>query len=175
MKSEPATWSFQDQIEKKVTCWDGVRNYLARNHMRDMKLGDLCLFYHSVTDKQFVGIVKVVKTFYPDHTDSTGKFGMVDVEYHQTLKHPVDRATVMNEPALSHLAFVKQGRLSVSPVDKASWDFILNLSEGSNTKDNKSDRVVADDISIPTRKRAHEDAGRNKEKMLGSDKKSKKQ
>ena len=69
LKSEPSTWSFSDQLKEKKTMWDGVRNYQARNYMMKMKINDLCFFYHSVTEKQIVGIVKIIKEFYQDPTD----------------------------------------------------------------------------------------------------------
>ncbi|HSF96423.1 MAG TPA: EVE domain-containing protein, partial [Thermohalobaculum sp.] len=81
-KSEPGTWGWDDQARKGEAGeqWDGVRNYQARNNMREMKLGDLGFFYHSVDEKRIVGIAEVVKTYYPDPSDPTGRFGMVDVK-----------------------------------------------------------------------------------------------
>lgn len=127
MKSEPSTWSWQDQIKNQVTSWDGVRNYQASNNMKQMQLGDLVFFYHSVNEKQIVGIVEVCKLYYPDHTDQSGKFGMVDVKFYKTLPKPVTLAQIKTEPQLQNLALVRQGRLSVMPVDESSWDIIKKM------------------------------------------------
>ena len=86
MKSEPETWSWEQQKKKKVEHWDGVRNYQAANYMKQMKKGDECLFYSSVSEKAIKGIMTVVKEYYPDHTDKKGIFGMVDVKYVKDLK-----------------------------------------------------------------------------------------
>ena len=86
LKSEPSTWSWQDQSKVKKDMWDGVRNYQARNNLMQMKRGDLCFFYHSVNEKQIVGIVKVVKEYHPDPTDKSGRFGMVSVSAVKPLK-----------------------------------------------------------------------------------------
>lgn len=127
IKTEPSSWSWTDQEEKKVTHWDGVRNYQASNNMKAMKIGDRCFFYHSVNERQIVGIVEVVKEYYPDHTDPTGRFGMVDVHYVRPLKLPVSLAMIKGDPCLNHLALVKQSRLSVMPIDSQSWKIICNL------------------------------------------------
>ena len=89
LKSEPSTWSWQDQSKVKKDMWDGVRNYQARNNLMQMKKGDLCFFYHSVNEKQIVGIVKVVKEHYPDPTDKTGKFVVTNVRAKRKLKRAV--------------------------------------------------------------------------------------
>ena len=80
MKSEPGNWSWEDQVRDGVAEWDGVRNYQAANNMKAMKVGDRVFFYHSVKEKQVVGIVEVVGTYYPDPSDASGRFGMVDVK-----------------------------------------------------------------------------------------------
>ena len=89
LKSEPNTWSWEDQVKSKIDMWDGVRNYQARNNLMKMKKGDLCFFYHSVIEKSIVGILKVMKEFYTDPTDTTGKFVVVDVKAIKKLKNPV--------------------------------------------------------------------------------------
>lgn len=127
IKTEPSTWSWADQEEKKVTHWDGVRNYQASNNMKAMKIGDLCFFYHSVNERQIVGIVEVIKEYYPDHTDPAGRFGMVDVRYVRSLSAPVSLARIKADPRLTHLALVKQSRLSVMPIDPQSWKIICDL------------------------------------------------
>ena len=129
MKTEPGNWSWQNQIDKKVTHWDGVRNYQASNNLKAMKIGDLCFFYHSVHERQIVGIVEVIKEYYPDPTDPIGRFGMVDVKYVQSFKKPVTLAVIKQDPRLNHLSLVKQSRLSVMPIDKDSWDLIKKLGE----------------------------------------------
>ena len=129
LKSEPNTWSWQDQSKVKKDMWDGVRNYQARNNLMQMKKGDLCFFYHSVNEKQIVGIVKVVKEHYPDPTDKSKKFVVVDVAKYKTLKYPVSLEKIKNVTKLSHLALIKQSRLSVMPIDKKSWKIIIKMSE----------------------------------------------
>ncbi|WP_032112977.1 EVE domain-containing protein [Candidatus Paracaedibacter symbiosus] len=124
LKTEPSTWSWEDQTTKGVTAWDGVRNYQASNNMKTMKVGDLCFFYHSVNERRIVGIVEVIKEYYPDHTDPTGRFGMVDVKYVCPFKTPVILEIIKADPRLKHLAIVKQSRLSVVPIDPQSWEII---------------------------------------------------
>jgi predicted RNA-binding protein with PUA-like domain len=120
VKSEPETWSWDDQVAKKVEHWDGVRNHQAANNMKAMKVGDRAFFYHSGGERAIVGIVRVVKTYYPDPSDASGRFGMVDVE-------AVALAQIKAEPALARLALVRQSRLSVMPVDAESWKRICRL------------------------------------------------
>jgi predicted RNA-binding protein with PUA-like domain len=129
MKSEPNCWSWQDQMDKKVSPWDGVRNYQASNYMKQMKIGDLAFFYHSVSEKSIVGIVKVCREYYPDYTDETGRFGMVDVAFHQTLPHPVTLAQIKADPRLVNLPLIKQSRLSVMPIDPVAWQVICQIAE----------------------------------------------
>ena len=127
LKSEPNTWSWDDQIKEKITIWDGVRNYQARNNLMNMRVNDLCFFYHSVNEKKIVGIVSITKEHYSDPTDKTKKFVAVDVKTKKTLKNPITLKQIKKEKKLSHLALVKQGRLSVMPIDKISWDLICKL------------------------------------------------
>ena len=89
IKSEPETWSWENQLKANVEMWDGVRNYQARNNLMKMKKGDLCFFYHSVKEKKIVGVVEVVKEYYTDPTDKTKKFVAVDVKTNKQLKKPV--------------------------------------------------------------------------------------
>ncbi len=125
-KSEPGCYSWQDQVRDRVTSWSGVRNYQANNNMKAMALGDLVFFYHSVHEKRIMGIVRVAQEFHPDPTDETHRFGMVDVEYVQELKHPVTLADIKADPCLNHLPLVYQSRLSVMPIDKPSWNLICH-------------------------------------------------
>lgn len=125
VKSEPFKWSWDMQVKKGVQGWDGVRNYQASNNMKAMKKGDLAFFYHSNEGKEIVGIVEVVKEYYPDPTDETGKFGMVDFKAVKPLKKPVTLEQIKKIPALKAMALLKQSRLSVSPVTKEEWVCIL--------------------------------------------------
>ena len=127
IKSEPSTWSWDNQIKENIAMWDGVRNYQARNNLMSMKVNDLCFFYHSVNEKKIVGIVSVLKEYYTDPTDKTKKFVAVNVKTKKSLKNPVTLKQIKKERKLSHLALVKQSRLSVMPVDKTSWNLICKL------------------------------------------------
>lgn len=129
VKSEPFKWSWDMHVRKGVQGWDGVRNYQASNNMKAMKIGDLAFFYHSNEGKEIVGIVEVVKEYHPDPTDETGRFGMVAFKALNSLKKPVTLEHIKATPALKDMALLKQSRLSVSPVKKAEWDFILKFSE----------------------------------------------
>ena len=132
-KSEPSTWSWQNQLDKgdEGEGWDGVRNYQASNNMKAMEVGDLGFFYHSVNEKQIVGIVEVCETYHPDPTDASGRFGMVSVKAVKTVTKPVTLAMMKAEESLADFALIKQSRLSVVPVSKAQWDFILQMAETS--------------------------------------------
>ena len=108
--------------------WDGVRNYQARNNLMKMQKGDLCFFYHSIKEKSIVGIVEVTREHYQDPTDKTKKFVVVDVRFKEELKNPVTLEEIKKEKRLSNLSLIKQSRLSVMPVDKASWNLIKKIS-----------------------------------------------
>jgi predicted RNA-binding protein with PUA-like domain len=114
LKSEPVKYPWSRMVADKRTHWDGVRNYQAAASLKAMKVGDRCFFYHSNEERAVVGIVEVVKTYYPDPSDETGKFGMVDVKA---------------DPTLATLALVRQSRLSCMPIDDKSWAKILKLGE----------------------------------------------
>jgi len=128
-KSEPETWSWQQQKAKGKAGeeWTGVRNFQARKNMKEMKLGDKGFFYHSGDERQIVGVVEVVKEFYPDPKDTSGRFGMVDLKTVTELPKPVTLAAVKAEKRLANLALVKQSRLSVMPIDEASWKLISRM------------------------------------------------
>ena len=128
MKSEPSTWSWEQQIKvgSKGEGWDGVRNYQASNNMKKMKKGDLCFFYHSVKERDIIGIVKVKNEYHPDPTDTSERFGMVTVVAVKPLKNRVNLDQIKEDKRLSHLALVKQSRLSVMPIDAKSWKIICN-------------------------------------------------
>jgi len=129
LKSEPSAWSWDKQVEDKVAMWDGVRNYQARNNLMKMKKKDLCFFYHSVSEKQIIGIVEVVKEYYPDPTDKTGRFVVTDVKAKKKLKRSVSLKEIKSAPKLSNIALIKQSRLSVMPLTKTEWDTIIKISE----------------------------------------------
>ena len=128
LKSEPDAWSWDNQIKEGASMWDGVRNYQARNNLKEMKKNDLCFFYHSVTERSIVGIVKVVKEYYPDPTDKTGRFVVVDVKAIKKLKNPVSLDQIKENNKLQDIALVKQSRLSVMPLKKTEWDIIIKMS-----------------------------------------------
>jgi predicted RNA-binding protein with PUA-like domain len=123
-KSEPSTWSWDDQVKEGQDYWDGVRNYQAQNNMKQMKVGDLAFFYHSVKEKRIMGIVRVAETFYPDPTDETGRFGVVDIAPIEPLKIPVTLAQIKAHPELQDLALIRQSRLSVMPIPEEAWHII---------------------------------------------------
>lgn len=127
MKSEPSVFSWDDMVKAKKTGWDGVRNYQAANNMKAMQIGDECFFYHSNEGKEIVGTVKVSKTYHPDPGDKTGKFGMVEVSAGVKFKTPVTLAGIKAHPKLKNMAFVKQSRLSVSPVTAEEWKLLCKL------------------------------------------------
>ena len=129
LKSEPDAWSWNNQVKEGASMWDGVRNYQARNNLKEMKKNDLCFFYHSVTERSIVGIVKVVKEFYPDPTDKTGRFVVVDVKATRKLKNPVSLDQIKENSRLQDIALVKQSRLSVMPITKSEWKEILKISK----------------------------------------------
>ena len=128
LKSEPDAWSWDNQVKEGASMWDGVRNYQARNNLKEMKKNDLCFFYHSVTERSIVGIVKVVKEYYPDPTDKTGRFVVVDVKAIKKLKNPVSLDQIKENSRLQDIALVKQSRLSVMPLKKTEWDIIIKMS-----------------------------------------------
>ena len=130
-KSEPNTWSWQNQLDKGDIgeSWDGVRNYQAGNNMKAMQIGDLGFFYHSVSEKQIVGIVDVIELWHPDPTDASGRFGMVTVRAVKSMTRPVSLAEIKAEPRLSELALVRQSRLSVVPVGAADWKLLLEMGD----------------------------------------------
>ena len=129
MKSEPGAWSWEDQVKDGTAEWDGVRNHQASNNMKAMKKGDKAFFYHSVNEKRIVGIVIIAKEYYPDPTDKSGRFGMVDVKALRPFKKPVTLADVKGEPRLENLALVRQSRLSVMPISDDEWQLICVMGE----------------------------------------------
>ena len=129
LKSEPEAWSWSMQVKEKTAMWDGVRNYQARNNLKKMNKGDLCFFYHSVSERSIVGIVKVVKESYLDPTDNTNKFVAVDVKAVKKLKKAVSLDQIKKIKKLQNIALIKQSRLSVMELKKVEWDLILKMSK----------------------------------------------
>lgn len=127
IKSDPDTYGWEEMKKDKHTFWDGVRNYAARNFMREMKKGDRCLFYHSVKDPHVVGIVEVVKEAYPDHTAEKGDWSMVDVKVIKALKHIVPLQDIKAVPELADMVLLNNSRLSVQPVEENEYRRILEL------------------------------------------------
>lgn len=129
LKSEPSSWSWDQQVAagSKGTFWNGVRNHLAKKHLMAMKKGEQAFFYHSNEDKAIMGVVEITKTYYPDPSDETGKFGMVDVKALKALNKPVALAEIKHEPRLSDMVLVNNSRLSVQPVTDEEWKLVLAL------------------------------------------------
>jgi predicted RNA-binding protein with PUA-like domain len=128
-KSEPNTWSWDDQVARGDAGeqWDGVRNYQARNNMRAMKVGDRGFFYHSVNEKQIVGVVEVCAEAHPDSTTDDPRWDCVDIRAIAPMPRPVTLAEIKAEPRLADFALVRQSRLSVVPVSEADWTLICEM------------------------------------------------
>ena len=129
VKSEPFKWSWDQQVAAgaKGTHWNGVRNHLAKQQMMAMMLGDQAFFYHSNEGKEIVGIVEVIKLFYPDPSDESGKFGMVDFKAVKPLKKPVTLAQVKATEELAKMSLVTSMRLSVQPVTAEEWKLVCKM------------------------------------------------
>ena len=130
LKSEPDVWSINQQkkVGEKGATWDGVRNYQAAKNLKSMKKGDLCFFYHSNIGKEIVGIVEVIKEFYLDKTDKSGRFVAVTVQFKKKLPKPITLENIKKNKKLCHLSLIKQSRLSVMPIDSKSWKILNNIS-----------------------------------------------
>ena len=131
MKSEPDVWSIDQQKKagSKGAPWDGVKNYQAANNLKAMKKGDLCFFYHSNIGKEIVGVVEVIKEAYLDKTDKSGRFVAVTVKFLEKLSKPITLESIKKSKELSHLALIKQSRLSVMPIDSKSWKILNKMSK----------------------------------------------
>ncbi len=127
VKSEPGAWSWDDHVKAGTAEWDGIRNYQADNNLKAMKKGDKVFFYHSVNEKQVVGIVTVVREHYPDPSDKKARFGMVDFKAGKPFKTPVTLQQIKEDGRLDDLALVRQSRLSVMPVDSEAWNIICGM------------------------------------------------
>jgi predicted RNA-binding protein with PUA-like domain len=128
VKSEPHKYSWDKFNEDGRTFWDGVRNYQARNNLREMKEGDLVLFYHSNEGKHVVGVAKVVKEYYQDPTTDNANWVVVDLEPVESLKNPVSLAQIKAEESLKDISLIRQGRLSVMQLKVNEFDKILEMS-----------------------------------------------
>ena len=128
-KSEPSSWSWDEQVAcgAKGTQWTGVRNHSAKLNLMAMKKGDRGFFYHSNEGKAVVGIVEVIKEYYPDPTDKTGKFGMVDLKAVEPLKTPVTLDDVKAEPKLAKMILINNSRLSVQPVTDEEYALVRKM------------------------------------------------
>jgi predicted RNA-binding protein with PUA-like domain len=129
MKSEPDVWSIDQQKKAgfKGAAWDGVRNNQAAKNLKSMKKGDLCFFYHSNIGKEIVGIVEVIREYYLDKTDKSGRFVAVTVRFKEKLRTPITLENIKMNKNLSHLSLIKQSRLSVMPIDSKSWKILNNM------------------------------------------------
>lgn len=128
VKSEPTTYSWDNLVKDKQTCWSGVRNYAARLHLRNMKKGDEVFFYHSNEGTDIVGIAKVTKEFYQDPTTADDRWVAVDLKPEKKLKNPVTLDTIKKDKRLASMALVRIGRLSVQPVSDAEWKVVMELA-----------------------------------------------
>lgn len=128
-KSEPSTWSWNDQVTAggQGTFWNGVRNHVAKQNLMAMRKGDQGFFYHSNEGKEVVGIVEVIKEYYPDPSDEKGQFCMVDVKAVKPLTRAVSLQAIKVESALKDMILVNNSRLSVQPVQPSEWDLICKM------------------------------------------------
>ena len=128
MKSEPASYSWDDLVAEGKTSWTGVRNFTARNNLRSMRVGDQVLFYHSVTDKAVVGIAKVVRAAYPDSSAKEGHWSTVDLAPVKLLRRPITLDQIKARRSLKNISLVRQSRLSVHALTAAEFREILSLA-----------------------------------------------
>ncbi len=128
LKSEPSSYSWERLVADGRTHWDGVRNAQALNNLRAMKLGDRAFFYHSNEGKEIVGVSEVVRTFYPDPADKSGKLGMVDIKPVTPAALPVGLKAMRANPELSNLSLLKQSRLSVCPITEEEWSVLCEMT-----------------------------------------------
>ena len=128
VKSEPNAYSWDQLVKDKKTSWDGVRNYAARNYLKEMKKDDEVLFYHSNEGMEIVGIAKVEKEFYQDPTTTDSNWVVVDLKPVKKLKNPVSLMQIKADKRLAEMALVRLGRLSVQPVEEKEWKIIMELA-----------------------------------------------
>ncbi len=128
LKSEPSSYSWERLVEDGRTHWDGVKNAQALNNLRAMRVGDRAFFYHSNEGKDIVGVAEVVRAFYPDPNDKTGKLGMVDIAAVAPVATPVTLTAMKASPELAQLSLIRQSRLSVCPVGDHEWAVICHMA-----------------------------------------------
>ncbi len=128
VKSEPAKYSWAQLVKDGRTHWNGVRNYQAANNLKAMRNGELAFFYHSVEELAIVGIAEIVREYYPDPSDASGRFGMVDIKPVRPVAQPVTLQQIKAEPRLAELGLVRQSRLSVVAVNAAEWRLICKMA-----------------------------------------------
>ncbi len=131
VKQEPETYPWTQLLKEKKTLWDGVRNYQARNFMREMARGDLVLFYHSGKAKELVGLAKVARAAYPDPTAKEGDWSAFDIRALKSLKRAVTLKEIKADPTLQELHLVRNSRLSVMPVEAKEFKHLLDLAQTS--------------------------------------------
>jgi len=129
IKSEPSTYSFERLVADGHAVWDGVRNFEARNNLRAMKKGDLCLYYHSNEGKAVVGVARVSRAAYPDPTAPEEDWSVVEVEPVRALARPVELEELRAHPLLSKMMMLRRSRLSVVPVTDEEFAVILDLGK----------------------------------------------
>lgn len=127
MKTEPSTFSWEDLVQDKKAVWDGVRNFQARNNLKAMKKGDLTFIYHSMDDKAVIGIAEIIREHFPDPKDKDWE--AVEIKPVQKLKNTVNLGTIKQEKRLTNMVLVNNSRLSVQPVRKEEFDFVIGMSE----------------------------------------------
>lgn len=130
LKSEPEAFSLDDFRKEKVTIWNGVRNYAARNNLRAMKYGDICIFYRSVTKPAAVALAKVVKEHYPDPTADGDAWSAIDAELIEEFKKEISLDEIKKTPELQNMILLKISRLSVQPVTDAEFELICKMGQG---------------------------------------------
>ena len=129
VKQEPESYSFETFQKEKKTDWTGVRNFTARNNLKEMKVGDKVFYYHSGEERAVVGLAKVSKAAFPDPTADEGSWLAVELEAGKAVKNPVTLAAIKANKKLAEMKLVKLSRLSVSPVTKAEWDEIMDMAK----------------------------------------------
>ena len=128
MKSEPAAYGWDRLVKEGGTVWDGVRNHRAKNNLQAMQVGDQAFFYHSVTGKEIVGIVEIVRAGMTDPKDDSGTWAAVEIKPVRKLERPATLAEIKAEPALSDIELIRQSRLSVAEIRPEEWDKILSMA-----------------------------------------------
>lgn len=130
LKSEPETYSFAQLLKDKKTNWNGVRNYQARNHLRNASPGDLAIIYHSGEERAAVGVAKVVKGAYPDpDPEKPGEWVQIDLAPVESFDSPVSLASIKSTPSLKELPLIKQSRLSCMPISKAEFEILCRMGK----------------------------------------------